>query len=84
MAKTRRVVFSFDERSLESLEKITKQGRYTSMASAVKDSLQISHALQGQVEQGFSEIIVRNPQTNEERVIVIPTLQTSNAPEETQ
>jgi len=84
MAKTRRVVFSFDERSLESLEKITKQGRYTSMASAVKDSLQISRALQGQVDQGFSEIIVRNPQTNEERVIVIPTLQTSNAQEETQ
>ncbi len=82
MAKTRRVVFSFDERSLESLEKITKQGRYTSMASAVKDSLQISRALQGQVEQGFSEIIVRNPQTNEERVIVIPTLQTSNAQED--
>ena len=75
MAKTKRVVFGFDEKSFEGLEKMTKQGRYPSMASAVKDSLQISRALQGQVEQGFTEIVVRNPETNQERVIVIPSLQ---------
>jgi Arc/MetJ-type ribon-helix-helix transcriptional regulator len=75
MAKTRRVVFSFDERSLESLKRMTEQGRYPSMATAVRDSLQISRALQNQVEKGFTEIVVRNPETNEERVIVIPDLQ---------
>jgi hypothetical protein len=74
MAKTQRVVFTFDERSLESLKTLTEQGSYPSMANAVKDSLQISRALQNQAEQGFTEIIVRNPETNEERVIVIPTL----------
>ena len=46
MAKTRRVVFSFDERSLESLEKLTEQGRFSSMADTVRESLQISRALQ--------------------------------------
>jgi hypothetical protein len=30
--------------------------------------------LQNQAEQGFTEIIVRNPETNEERVIVVPAL----------
>ena len=74
MPKTQRVVFTFDERSLESLKTMTDQGNYQSMASAVKDSLQISRALQSQSEQGFSEIIVRNPETNEERVIVVPSL----------
>ena len=74
MAKTRREVFTFDECSLESLKRMTKQGRYPSMANAVRDSLQISRALQNQVEKGFTEIIVRNPETNEERVIVIPDL----------
>lgn len=77
MSKTKRVVFSFDEKSFESLEKLTKQGRYPSMASAVKDSLQINSALQGQVEQGFTEIVVRNPETDKERVIIIPTLPTN-------
>jgi hypothetical protein len=52
MSKSRRVVFSFDERSLESLEKLTQQGRFSS-----------------------TEILVRNPDTKEERVLVIPTLQ---------
>ena len=77
MAKTQRVMFSFDERSLESLQRIRDQGRFSSMGEAVRESLQISRALQSQASQGFSEIIVRNPETKEERVIVIPTLHTS-------
>lgn len=74
MPKTQRVVFSFDERSLESLQKIRDQGRFSSMGEAVRESLQISRALQSQAAQGFTEILVRNPETNEERVIVIPAL----------
>jgi Arc/MetJ-type ribon-helix-helix transcriptional regulator len=75
MSKAQRVVFSFDERSLESLQRIREQGRFSSMADAVRESLQVSRALQSQAEQGFSELVVRNPQTGEERVIVIPNLQ---------
>ena len=82
MPKTQRVVFTFDERSLESLKTMTDQGRYPSMANAVKDSLQITHALQNQAAQGFTEIIVRNPATNDERVIVIPSLTPSSKKEE--
>ena len=40
----------------------------------VRESLQISRALQSQANQGFTEVIVRNPETNEERVLVIPSL----------
>src|SRR6266508_2372573 len=73
MWKTRRVVFSFHERSLESLQKITEQGRFASLADTVRESLQISRALQTQAQQGFTEVIVRNPETDEERVLLIPT-----------
>lgn len=79
MSKSRRVVFSFDQRSLESLEKLTAQGRFSSMADTVRESLQISRALHSQAGQGFTEILVRNPETNEERVLVIPTLQSASA-----
>ena len=80
MAKsTRRVVFSFDARSLESLERLTEEGRFSSMADTVRESLQISRALQSQANQGFTEVVVRNPETNEERVLVIPTLQATPA-----
>lgn len=49
------------------------------MADTVRESLQISRALQSQAGQGFTEVMVRNPETNEERVIVIPTLQAASA-----
>jgi hypothetical protein len=74
MSKAKRVVFSFDERSLDSLEQIKQEGRYGSYADAVRDSLKISRALQHQSEQGFTEVIVRNPESGEERVMVIPPL----------
>jgi hypothetical protein len=44
------------------------------MGEAVRESHQISRALQSQAQQGFSEIVVRNPETKEERVIVVPML----------
>ena len=75
MPKTQRVVFTFDERSLESLQKLKEQGRFASMGETVRESLQISRALQNQASQGFREIVVRNPETKEERVIIVPALQ---------
>ena len=73
--KSKRVAFTFDERSLTTLEEMTDEGHFSSMADTVRESLQISHALQNQAKKGFTEVIVRNPETNEERVIIIPSLQ---------
>ena len=70
-----RVAFTFDERSLDALEDMTKEGNYDSMADTILESLQISRALQTQAKQGFSEIALRNPNTGEECVIIIPHLQ---------
>ena len=72
--KSKRVAFTFDERSLNTLGDMTEEGHFSSMADTVRESLQISRALQVQAKQGFTEIIVRNPKTGEERVIVIPSL----------
>ncbi len=74
MATKKRVVFTFDERSLESLEQLKHQARFDSLAEAVRSSLQVSRALQQQKEQGYSEVVVRNPETKEERVLIIPNL----------
>ena len=74
MAPKKRVVFTFDERSLESLEKIKAEARFGSLADAVRNSLQVTRALQQQKEQGYTEVVVRNPETKDERVIVIPNL----------
>lgn len=75
MAKSKRVVFTFDERSLKALDDMTEEGNYNSMADTVRESLQISRALQTQAKQGFSEITLLNPDTGEKRVVVIPHFQ---------
>ena len=72
MANSRRVVFTFDQRSLDSLERLRKQGNYSSMADAVRDSLRLRRAQQQQAEQGFVELVVRNPKTGDERILVNP------------
>jgi hypothetical protein len=73
--KSKRVAFTFDERSLATLEDMTMEGKFSTMADTVRDSLQISRALQAQAKGGFTEVVVRNPETGEEKVIVIPSLQ---------
>ena len=75
MPKTRRVVFNFDERSLGSLKRLTEQGAFSSMAETVRESLQVRRAMQTQAARGFTEVVVRNPETGEERVMVIPRLE---------
>ncbi len=74
MSVKKRVVFTFDERSMESLETLKERGRLDSLADAVRNSLQVSRALQQQNELGYTEVVVRNPQTKEERVLIIPNL----------
>jgi hypothetical protein len=41
------------------------------------DSIGCQPVLISQASQGFSENVVRNPETKEERVIVVPNLQTA-------
>jgi hypothetical protein len=74
MAKSKRVLFTFDPQSYQNLKQVFEQGPFASMADTVRDSLQTSQALQSQAKQGFTEVVVRNPETKEERVVVIPTL----------
>lgn len=72
MAKKQRVVFSFDERSLEKLREFAEENEY-SMAEAVRESLQVRRALHKQAQNGFTEIVARKPGTSEERILVMPT-----------
>ena len=72
---SKRVAFTFDMNSLEALEEMKEEGHYSSLAETVRDSLQINRALQTQAKKGYNEIIVRDPETGNERVLVIPSLQ---------
>lgn len=74
MATKKRVIFTFDDRSFENLETLKDQARFGSLAEAVKESLRVTRALQQQKGQGYTEVVVRNPETKEERVLVMPNL----------
>jgi hypothetical protein len=71
---SQRVVFTFDDNSLDSLKQLQSRGDYTSMGTAVRDAVQLSEVLQGQVADGFTEVVLRNPKTNQEKHLIIPFL----------
>lgn len=70
-----RVVFTFDDGSLASLKQVQERGVFSSMGTAVRESIQLSEVLQDQVADGFTEVILRNPRTSQEKTLVIPSLQ---------
>lgn len=69
-----RVVFSFDEPSLDSLRQVKEKGVFPSLGTAVRESIQLSETLQDEVENGYTEIVLRNPKTQQEKIVVIPSL----------
>lgn len=69
-----RVVFTFDDSSLESLKQVQERGDLSSMGTAVRESVQLSEVLQDQVAEGFTEVVLRNPKTNQEKILVSPFL----------
>jgi hypothetical protein len=70
-----RVVFSFNEAGLDTLKQVQAKGNFPSMGTAVRESIQISELLQDQAAEGFTEVVLRNPRTNQEKIIMIPSLQ---------
>jgi len=72
MAK--RIMVTFDERSSDTLDRITQKGKFNSTAATVRNSLDLTDALQQQAEEGYTQVIVRDPKTNKEKVLVIPGL----------
>lgn len=75
---SKRIAFTFDERSLETLNRMTVEGNFGSLANTVRESLQVSRTLQQQAKQGYTEVLLRNPDTGKERVVVIPYLTSLN------
>ena len=71
VTKKQRIVFSFDNRSLDALKKMAEKEDGNNMARAVRKSIELRRALNRQREDGFEEIIVRNPKTKQERVLVL-------------
>lgn len=68
------VLLTFDDGSLTTLTQMTTDGQYTDLADTLHESLQINATFMTQARQGFSEVIVRNPRTGDERVVEIPRL----------
>ena len=65
-----RVIFTFEPENLAALEKIQADGGYESLAATVKDALQILWVLQREAKKGYTELIIRNPRTDAEKVVL--------------
>jgi hypothetical protein len=64
------VTFSFDPASASALDRIVEKGGFGSWGVAVREALRILEALQLQAEQGFTELIVRQPDHKQQRLMM--------------
>ena len=67
---SKRVVFTFEAESFSALEKLQEDGDYPSLAETVKDSLKIMRTLQQHAKRGYTELIVRTPNTDTEKLVL--------------
>ena len=70
-----RVIFTFDKVSYSQLERLGESLGFRSKAETVRAALRLAYSLKDQVEKGFSEVVVRNPTTRAERILVIDFLE---------
>ena len=71
---TKRYLFSFDDRAQRMLDQLYENGAFSSKGEAVRESIHIAQSLQAQANQDYTEVVVRNPHNQRERVMIIPIL----------
>lgn len=69
-AKTARLNMIFDDYFMGLLNSLTTEGHYTSKADVIREALATCYAVRSQMKRGYTELVVRNPETGQERVIV--------------
>ncbi len=79
----RRVVFTFDEASFTLLQQMTQELDFGSPAVTIREALRIVRAIQKQATEGYTEVVVENPVTLDQRRLVIEFLENiKSAPRE--
>jgi hypothetical protein len=73
-----RGVLYFDEGSIQILEEMTKALNFGSQAETVRQALRVVRALQMQAEKGYSDVIVQDPDTGDQRKLLVPFLDQLN------
>ncbi|GGL15680.1 hypothetical protein [Deinococcus radiotolerans] len=75
MSRAQTVLMTFDAQSLATLDRMVQHGGYEDRGDCVQESLKINHLFQQLAAQGFTEVLVRNPNDDRyERELVIPRL----------
>lgn len=71
---TKKTVLSFDDRTQKDVEELKREGHFPSIAETVRQSLRLNRTLIQLAKSGFGEIVIRNPETGEEKIVVVPWL----------
>ncbi len=67
---SKRIVFTFDEQAYKDLQNLTADTKSKSLANTVRESLRLAKAYQKHSGRGFTEIVLRNPNTKKELTLV--------------
>jgi len=72
MSGLRQITLSFTDENLRRIDAIMKGWKLDSLEEAVGESLATQYGLVEQAADGFTEVIVRNPKTGQERIMRVP------------
>lgn len=61
----RRIRFDFDEVSFQTLENLRILNGYSTLGESLRDCIKIFANIDKQARRGFTEVILRNPHTDE-------------------
>jgi len=70
-----RVDLAFDDASFDLLTAMTEKFGLGTHARTLREALRILHALQTHAEEGFSDVLVENPKTFDQRKLRIEFLE---------
>jgi hypothetical protein len=75
-----RVVFTFDDESYATLQKLQKDLKLSSMAETVRESLKMMNSMAKGAKDGYTEVVLRNPTARKEKEFIDPlTSRAANA-----
>lgn len=70
----RKLTFTFTDKNLDVLIKISEEGKHDNLTSTLVESLALLHCFQTLAKDGFNEVFVVNAATKQERMVLIPNL----------
>jgi Arc/MetJ-type ribon-helix-helix transcriptional regulator len=69
---SKRIIFTFDDSAVDSLDSIQARHRYKSKGEVIRTALSLMQALSSHADKGFTDVLLKNPKSGSTRHLILP------------